>query len=413
MAIDEVTRFGDVVDETPELKNNRKLGKLRVALLREPQAFFRRLRDRLLADRETTPESLARLAAANYALAYITSEIGDKQDALRAYEDSLAIRARLARDNPSVIQFQRDLAACHNNVGGLQRATGRPADALASLEHARAIWERLARDHPESPDFASHLGSTLNNVAAIDLAERRLDQAREKLAQAIEWQRKALAANPKHPTYRQLLAYHLKNLIRADECLGRVDEADQARRELTELEASDSAKAARDARLTAVVKGRPPKDDAERIQLADRAYQKARHAWSARFYAEALANEPKLADDRQAQHRYNAACAAAKAASGKGKNEPPPDAAAKTKLRQQALRWPQSELAAWAKILETGPAEMKAKIAPTLKRWKTVADLAGIRDEKELAKLPQAERAAFKQLWTDVDRLLGKAGGGR
>ena len=40
-------------------------------------------------------------------------------------------------------------------------------------------------------------------------------------------------------------------------------------------------------------------------------YDRALHAHAARMWAEALATDPKLGDDRQAQPRYNAACAAA------------------------------------------------------------------------------------------------------
>ncbi len=54
---------------------------------------------------------------------------------------------------------------------------------------------------------------------------------------------------------------------------------------------------------------------------------------------------------------------------------------------------------------------MKAKVAPTLQHWKEDTDLAGIHDEKELAKLPEDERAAFKRLWNDVDQLLTRANG--
>ncbi len=548
MAIDAVRRFGDVVRETPELKNNPSLSKLRATLLKEPQAFFKSLRDRLQADPEMTPDSLARLAAASFDLGRLTNEIGDKEDALRTYAESLAIRERLVRENPSVARFQSDLAKSYNNVGSLQSETGRPAEALASYEQARAIrerlvrenpsvsefqsdlagshqsigilqhetgrpaeamasyekaraiWERLvrenpsvtdfqrnlalnhygigvlqgalalgeyymngarlrdpgqeaealasferaraiqerlaresvghrfpertghepehyrhpaecdgptrgragvvrpstrdpgapAREHPESPDFASLLGGTLHNMAVIDLGERRFDKAQARLTRAIEWQRKALLANPGQPDYRKFLDNHLSYLVQANEGL------------------------VLDARLAAVLTGtKKPKDDAERIQLANRAYEKALHATSARLYAEALANDPKLADDRQAGHRYNAACAAALAGCGQGKDDPPPNDAAKTKLRQQAFDWLQSELAAWAKVLATGPAGLKANIAPTLKHWKADADLAGIRDEKELAKLPEPERAALKQLWTDVNRLLTKAAGGK
>ncbi len=166
------------------------------------------------------------------------------------------------------------------------------------------------------------------------------------------------------------------------------------------------------ARLAAVLQGQAPKDEAERIKLANRAYGKTLHVASARLYAEAFMNDPKLADDRgEVQHRYNAACAAALAGSGEGKDDPPPDDAAKARLRRQAREWLRSELAAWTKVLDGGPAEMKAKIAPILQHWKDDTDLAGIRDEKGLAKLPEEERAAFKQLWTDVDRLLARAAG--
>ena len=41
MAIDAVKRFGEVVRETPELKNEPALAELRARLLKEPQAFFK------------------------------------------------------------------------------------------------------------------------------------------------------------------------------------------------------------------------------------------------------------------------------------------------------------------------------------------------------------------------------------
>ena len=252
----------------------------------------------------------------------------------------------------------------------------------------------------------------MNNLAQIDLGQRQFDKARAKLKQAIDWQRKALTAVPTHPVYRQYLANHLTNLITAAEALNLADEADQARREIADLAARDPIKAELDARLSAVLKGHPPKDNSDRLVLAYRAYEKALHASSARLFAEALANDPKLADDRGAVNRYNAACAAALAGSAHGKDNPSPDLAARNKLRAQALNWLKDELAAWAKFLEGGTTEMKAKIAPSLQHWKIDTDLAGIRDEKELAKLPEAERATFKQLWKDVEQVLTKATGG-
>ncbi len=352
------------------------------------------------------------LAAAHLNIGFLQRARGRPAEALASLEQSRAMSERLARENSSVTQFWKLLALSQNNIGLVLRETGRQADSVASFERACAIRERLAREHPESPEFASDLGAGLSNLAMIDVDQRQFDKARTKLTQAIEWQRKALAANPNHPTYRRFLANHLNNLIEAIEGLGlgHAPQADQARRELAELRDTDARISGLDARLAAVIiRQDRPKDDVERLQLASRAYEKSLYTSSNRLSAEAFANNPKLAESRRPQHRYNAARAAARAGCGQGKDDPPPDEAAKFKFRRQALDWLKAELAAWAKVLEGGPAEVKATIAPTLEHWTADADLAGIHDEKELAKLSEKERADFRQLWKNVDQLLTKA----
>jgi eukaryotic-like serine/threonine-protein kinase len=650
MAIDAVRRYGEVVRDTRELKNTPSLAGLRATLLKEPQAFFKSLRDQLEKDRATTPESLEGLGTASQELGKLTAEIGDKAEALRAYEVSLAIRKRLALANPGEIRFQRELAnihdhigwllsqmdreaqaldsfaqsreiwerlvrenpqlngpprvlatnytntgamlaatgqrakalesyikaramterlvrqfpavksienelaECHNNIGIALGREGRLAEALESYEKgrsickrlssenpadsdfrkglgkidnnmglilalagrdaealifheearenreklardepsvlifqsdlaatynnlassqaklnrrteafecnqkARAIWERLTqanptttlpwgqlawtydsfgllersagqnakalewyeqslpiqerlvREHPDSAALANKLGGLLNNMAMIDIDAREFVQARTKLKRAIDLQKKALAADSSSTIYRQFLRNHFTNLIKADLGSGRAEEAALARRQLAELEDSEPEKVALDARLAAVLRGNEkPKDEGERITLAYHAYQKARHAQAARLFGEALTNAPKLADDRDAQHAYNAACAAALAGTGFDKDAAPLEEAVKTRLRNQAREWLVSDLATWAKVFDAGPAATKTKIAPTLKHWKEDTDLAGIRDEKALSRLPAAERAAFVQLWAGVDELHAKA----
>ena len=97
MAIDAVKRFRDSVADEPELKNTPALDGLRKRLLKEPLNFFRTLRDRLQADGDTRPESLARLAQASSDLGHLTAEIGDKQDALIAYRDALTVQQKAGR----------------------------------------------------------------------------------------------------------------------------------------------------------------------------------------------------------------------------------------------------------------------------------------------------------------------------
>ncbi len=154
-----------------------------------------------------------------------------------------------------------------------------------------------------------------------------------------------------------------------------------------------------------------PADPAESLVLAQMCYQKKLHSASARFWEEAFRARPELADDMQAQHRYNAACAAALAGCGQGKDDPPPDGAARTRRRKQAIGWLRSDVTAWSKILEGGPPQARAFIAQTLRHWKADPDLAGLRDPGPLARLSRDEQDACRALWKDVDALLAKAGG--
>jgi serine/threonine-protein kinase len=335
---------------------------------------------------------------------------GNPAGALKSYESALGIQTKLAKANPTVGAFQSDLAVSHNGIGLIRTETGKPADAVVSFESALAVQQTLVQGHPDSPEFASELGATLNNLAIIDLNAKRFVEARDRLRQAVEWQRRALASNPAHPQYRQFMANHLNDLIVAARALGDFTGLAEAERQLLELRETDPAMAAFDARLKAIVKGEQrPKDVRERLQFAQRAYDLTRFAATTRLWQEALELEPRLGDDRQAQHRYNAACAAARAGCGQGKDDPHPSDDRKTKLRQQALDWLNAELDIWTKLLKTAGKEQRGGIVKTLEHWQQDIDLAGIRDDAEMAKLPESERAAFRKLWVDVDALLKKA----
>src|SRR5207253_7558859 len=111
--------------------NNPALENLRNSLLKEPLSFFRALRDSLQTDNDTRPESLARLAQASFDLGFLTDEIGDKQDALTVYRDSLAIYQKLADTNPAATEFRSGLATSHHNLGSVLSETGKPAEAEA------------------------------------------------------------------------------------------------------------------------------------------------------------------------------------------------------------------------------------------------------------------------------------------
>jgi len=653
MAIDAVRRFGDSVRETPELKNDLALTPLRRKLLKEPQSFFQRLRDRLQANPETTPESLALLAAATFDLGKLTDEIGERLDALTnwkesgliwerlvrevpantrfqvdlannhaaignlqrylnwkdealvSFQASLTINERLARDHPANVEFQQnlawsraylaailtdlgraaevsaslteihavrerlardsplddrfqfDLAASFNDLGEMHLAQGRTAEALASHDRARAICERLIRDHPGELPYQNELAVTFQDVGqAHSKAERMAEALASHEQSRLIWERLA-RDNPSNSRLRSgLISSHyyiglihfnlgnwaeslasfaarrdiydrltredptnmraktqlalcfdndgivlaranrpgasrkayeqarairrrlvvdypadtrfLNELAMSHNIIGEVHRKadrypealacfDQARPigerlveehpenprfydtlvrtrtgiSVTHRDQGQAAEASRwrelardalirrnrinpvaapiDARLTAVLKGQSPEDNAERLALAARASGKGWPAASARFHAEALASDPWLSEIRKPRHVYNAACSAALAGTDRGCDDPPLDQSAQCLLRRQALTWLESELSAWTKLAEVDPADSAIRLTLELNSWKTDEDLAALRDPHDLARLPEPEQTTAQHLWSEVDQLLVRA----
>jgi tetratricopeptide (TPR) repeat protein len=134
-----------------------------------------------------------------------------------------------------------------------------------------------------------------------------------------------------------------------------------------------------------------------------------RPAASAAAYRKAFTLQPALADNLRQGHRYHAARAAVLAGSGQGKDAGELDAAQRASWRRQALTWPGADLALWARQRNSGTAEDRQAVQAALKRWQLDADLAFIRDEKGLARLPAEEQQACKDLWVKVEALVRSA----
>jgi tetratricopeptide (TPR) repeat protein len=166
-------------------------------------------------------------------------------------------------------------------------------------------------------------------------------------------------------------------------------------------------------RLPAVLEGKDrPKDAAERLAFAWLCQlDRKEYAAAARFYAEAFAAEPKLAQNLEVSHRYNAACAAALAGCGQGQDAAALDAKERARLRRQALAWLRADLAAWGRLLEKGADKVRSAAVGVLQHWLVDPDFAGVRGREALAKLPEAERQLWQELWSQVGKTLARAQG--
>jgi serine/threonine-protein kinase len=163
-------------------------------------------------------------------------------------------------------------------------------------------------------------------------------------------------------------------------------------------------------KLQGVVKGDVKLASVEEGQSLIRAcIQKKNYVAIVHISQAMLKDHPELGRDPSNGVRYNAACAAALAGCGQGKDAESLDDKERVRLRRQALDWFKADLASWAKIAANPDPRARQAARQTLESWQQDADLADVRDDKALARLPEAERAEWRQLWADVAALRKKA----
>src|SRR5207237_5671190 len=94
-------------------------------------------------------------------------------------------------------------------------------------------------------------------------------------------------------------------------------------------------------------------DDGEMALFAEICQFKKLYASSVRYWLEAFSAKPQSAEDLTSGRRYNAACAAARAAAGQGEDAATVDEEQRTRWRELARQWLGADLALWTKRLES------------------------------------------------------------
>jgi hypothetical protein len=139
--------------------------------------------------------------------------------------------------------------------------------------------------------------------------------------------------------------------------------------------------------------------------------EQGRYAAAARWYAEAFAAHPQLLAGPPTGHRYQAACASARAGCGQGRDAADLDATSRAGLRRQAFDWLRAALEARRRLLKQGPQIARSTVALDMEIWLKDPGFAGVRGTEALARLPEAERQAWQKLWGEVTDTLAWAWG--
>jgi serine/threonine-protein kinase len=312
------------------------------------------------------------------------------------------------RDLPGAIeQFQKAVALdpksalAHNVLGNALRQAGDLQGAITTCEKAIEL-------DPQFVEAYANLGGTL-------VAKRDLPRAVTVLQKAVE-------INPDFPEALCNLGIALRNQGEFIKALAHLRRGDELGRKSRKDWGYESARwvqqceplAELEGKLLAVLRGeQKPASAVERVAYAEVCVLKQLHGTSARFYAEAFAEQPDLAN----RYRYKAAYSAARAGCGQGREletdgQTAPahlDENERARLRQQALEWLRVDVMAGAMLLANAKPEDRARFRQGLQLYQTVPDLACVRDAAELAKLPAAEREAWQKFWADLAEVIQRA----
>jgi serine/threonine-protein kinase len=276
---------------------------------------------------------------------------------------------------------------------------GRPEEAITELKIAIDLRPNMPESHVE-------LGALLRS-------QKRLDEAATVYQNAT--------------TIRSLVGYHHTPewnglaAVRLDQ--GRFAEARAAAKRLLDLPATEAQRRAQrrqldlcdtllsiDADIPAILAGKErPAKVSTQLALAEWCLNHRRlSAAAAGFYGSALAAEPSLADDHEVGNRFQAARAAALASSAVGEDAAKLDDRGRALLRRQALGWLTAEYNVWAERHRLGKRGDRTVAAAAVRSWQRNEDLAGVRDEQVLARLPVEERRAWQMLWANVASLAAR-----
>jgi serine/threonine-protein kinase len=126
------------------------------------------------------------------------------------------------------------------------------------------------------------------------------------------------------------------------------------------------------------------------------------------FYQAAFSAQPSLAEDLEAADRLDAACAAALAGCGVGAESAALSGERRATLRRQALDWLTADYNAWADRHRLARPADRTVVATAVRSWQRNENLAGVRDEPALSRLPADERRAWQALWARVATLAAR-----
>lgn len=317
---------------------------------------------------------------ANYNLAYLLQSRQDPE-AITFFEVASALR-------PNTL-------AVYINLSAALRTAGRHAEAME--------YERLAVGVDPNSALAN-----FNLGHGYGLAGNH--------EEAIRYCREAIRLDPQYAQPHGVLSFIYKNLGQfkdakdaADRCvyLMSKDDPEFAHAEMVARQCAHLVEM--ESKLPEVLSGSLDLQPLERRNYAFLCLMKRQFADAVLLYEQTFAADQSLEADLGGDARWQASCAAARAAELLLGESERSLTERRDRFFDQALTWLRRDMNAWSTLLDKESESDRRWCISKVSHWRSDANLACIRDEPSLHAWTPQQQELCRALWRDVDALLKRA----
>ena len=129
--------------------------------------------------------------------------LGDLSQALKAFDDSLAITKLLVATDRSNTQWQRDLSVAYSKVSDVLKAQGKLDEALKLYRDRLAISERLAASDRTNTQWQNDLSISYEEVGDVLVPQGKLDEALKAYGDSLAIRERLAAADGSNTLWQQ------------------------------------------------------------------------------------------------------------------------------------------------------------------------------------------------------------------
>jgi tetratricopeptide (TPR) repeat protein len=415
------------------IRHNRKALQLKPNLAKAHNNLARALADKRDFDNAVWHYRKAldldpKYALAHFNFANLLQRKNDFEGAIEHYRNAVAAKPEYSQAHvnlglalaqngdlaAAIDHFKKGLAVEQNDAIGhfhLAMTLANSRDLEAAIRHLRKCIEIDSVFWDSNNDATTGGQRALRKRAYNNLGNIYVEK--RDFASAIPMFKKAVELDQDYLLARLNLAHALKEQGEFAEALKSYKQAHELGSDRRDPSAKWIQECERllklDQELPALLKGdiRPstPEDWLDYIHVCQlkKSYASQTTLWKRAFTAHPPPSDPR------AGYRLRAARAAALAAGGQCQDANKLTEREKADLRQQVLKWLQTDIKEWSKHLEKREPSLVLALFESLGHWQATTDLAGLREEKSLAIIPEPERQEWKKLWAEVASLRKQA----